>query len=113
MMAVEILHDVETASVDIEMDVALLEIGCVGFPNRHFRVQLFDQTPGGIADALAVNLGVDKQQFQFAALAIYTDDSTSNFLPIEENAVGFLAGQERSHLAQTFVRCAASKASSI
>ena len=56
MMAVEILHDEETTAVDIEVDVSLLEIGCVGSPDRHFGVQLFDNTPGGITDALAVNL---------------------------------------------------------
>lgn len=55
-MVVEIFHDVETTAVDIEVDVSLLEIGCVGSPDRHFGVQLFDKTPGGITDALAVNL---------------------------------------------------------
>lgn len=88
-MVVEIFHDVEAAPVDIEVDVSLLEIGCMGFPDRHFRVQLFDKTPGGITDALAVNLGVDKQQLQFATLAFHTDNGTANFLPVEENAVGF------------------------
>ena len=86
MMAVEILHDVETAAVDIEVDVALIEIGCVGFPDRHFGVQLFDKAPGGITDALAVNLGVDKQQLQFAAPAFHADNGTADLLPVEENS---------------------------
>ena len=71
-MTVEIFHNVETAAVDIEVDVALLEIGCVGLPDRHFGVLLFDKAPGGITDALAVDFGVDKQQFQLSYFALLT-----------------------------------------
>ena len=63
VVAVEILHDVETAAVDVEVDVALLEIGGRSLPHRHLGVQLLDEAPGGIANALAVYFGVDKQQF--------------------------------------------------
>ena len=42
MAAVEILHDVEAATVDIEVDVALLEVGGRRLPHGHLGVQLLD-----------------------------------------------------------------------
>ena len=55
MMAVEEFNDMEAAPVHIEMDVPLFEVGCYGFPNLHFGMQLFHLAPGSISDSLAVN----------------------------------------------------------
>ena len=84
-----ILHDVETAFVDVEVDVALLEIGCAGLPNFHFRMQLLHGAPGGIADAFAVRLGRDKQQLQLAMVAFDAKHHTADLFPIQKDTIGF------------------------
>ena len=92
VMGAEVFDDVETAAVDVEVDVALLEVGGRRLPNGHLGVQLLDEAPGGIADALAVDSGVDKQQLQLAAIAIYAEDRPADYLAVEQYAVGFSIG---------------------
>ena len=55
-------------------------------------MKLLDEAPGGIADALAMDFGVDKQQLQFAVIATYTDNRPADYLVVEQDAVGFGIG---------------------
>ena len=52
MMAVEKLHDVEPAFIDIEVNVPGLEAGGTGLPDPGLRIEAFDFLPGGKAEAL-------------------------------------------------------------
>ena len=70
MVLVPKLDNVETTAVDVEVDVAFLEVGGRRLPHGHLGVQFLDEAPSGIADALAVDFGVDKQQLQFTVIAI-------------------------------------------
>lgn len=47
------LHNMKTAFVYIEMNITLLEVGRVGFPNFRFWMPLFNSLPCGKAKALA------------------------------------------------------------
>ena len=85
MAAVEILHDMESATVDVKVDVARFEVGGRRLPHRHLGVQILDEAPGCIADALAMDFGVDKQQLQFAVIAVNADDSTADYLAVSNN----------------------------
>ena len=86
----EKLHNVEAAFVDIEVDVALLEIGGHRLPDDNLGIHLFDETPGRIAHALAVNIGFYKQKFQLATTegCVYGDDHATNLFPIQKDAIG-------------------------
>jgi hypothetical protein len=57
---VEVLHDVEAAAVDVEVDVPLLEAGGAGLPDPDLRVFFLDEEPCAVADALAVLLRGDE-----------------------------------------------------
>lgn len=46
------LIDLESAFVDVEMYITLLEIWCAGFPNDGFGVQGFNCKPRTVTDAL-------------------------------------------------------------
>lgn len=48
----------ESATVDVKVDVARFEVGGRRLPHRHLGVQILDEAPGCIADALAMDFGV-------------------------------------------------------
>ena len=48
--------DMEPAAVHVEVDVALLEVWGDGFPHLDLRMLRFHRLPGGLANALAVDL---------------------------------------------------------
>ena len=73
MMAVKEFDNVESAFVDVEVNIPGLKVRCAGFPDERFRIQPFDFLPCRIADALAVSFGVYKQQFQFIVLCFFID----------------------------------------
>ena len=87
MVAVEEFHNVEPTAVHIEMDVALLKIGCDRLPDAHARVTLFYGTPGAIADTLAVYFGRHEKQHKLTPLTICFDDQTTSLLPTSHNTV--------------------------
>lgn len=66
MMGVEELDDVEATTIDIKMNVALLEIGRMGLPDADFRMHPFHLAPSRITDATTVDVGRDEQQLQFS-----------------------------------------------
>ena len=56
------LHDMESASVDIKMDVALFKIRRDRFPDLDLRMHLLYLAPRRIADTPAVNMRRNKQR---------------------------------------------------
>ena len=93
-MLVPKLHDMESAAVDIEMYVALLEIRGDGLPNLDFRMHPLDRLPCSLADALAMGVGIHKKQFQlsFSDFLVNAQDKAADFLPVTDDAIclGFL-----------------------
>ena len=83
------LHDVEAAAVDVEVDVALLEIRRDGFPSLDFRVHRLNCLPSRLTDAFAVDFWADKQQFQFAFgfLSVDLQHHTADFFSIQKDAI--------------------------
>jgi len=69
----EKLHHVKTAFVDIEMDVPLFKIWCVGLPDFCFRVQFFDGLPRGKSHALTVAIHINEQKLKLVAVGIGVD----------------------------------------
>ena len=51
MMFVEELDGMESAAVDVKMDVATVEIGRTGFPHLYFRMQRLNGFPDALSDA--------------------------------------------------------------
>lgn len=85
------LDDVETQSVDIEVDVTLLEIGRHRLPNADFGMQSFNGLPCRLAQTLAMCLWLDEQYFQFALciLLVNLKNQTAYDLSIMDNAISF------------------------
>ncbi len=52
-------------------------------------MKLFHLTPGGIADAFAVNLRGNKQNTKITFFTINTDNHTTDGLAVLHNSVGF------------------------
>ena len=64
MFRIEELHDVEAAFVDVEMDVARLEIRRMCLPDNGLRILRLNHFPYGSADARTVAFRIDEQQIQ-------------------------------------------------
>ena len=107
-MLVPKLHDMKTATIDIEMYVALLEIRGDGLPNLVFWMYLLDGFPCRLAYALAVNVRVHEKQFQisFPGFLVNAKDKAAYYFSIQDNPEGFcfltidrpLDGATRNHL---------------
>ena len=59
MIFAEEFYDVESAFIDIEMNVAFLKIRSMGFSYFCLRVQSFNGLPCGSTDAFAVAVHID------------------------------------------------------
>ena len=57
MIPVPELDDMESAAVDIEMDVALLEVGRDGFPDADLGVHCLHGSPRCLSNTPAMDLG--------------------------------------------------------
>lgn len=64
MTRVMILDDMEAADVDVEMDVALLEIRRVGRPDLRAGIRRPDRSPGLAADAAAQLVGAHVEEVE-------------------------------------------------
>ena len=69
MMLVEILHNMESAAVDVEMDIPCFKVGRERFPDRYLRMQCLYRAPCGIAYSFAVDFRLYEQQFKVAVSA--------------------------------------------
>ena len=91
MILVPELDDMESAAVDIEMDVALLEVGCDGFPNADLGMQCLDGTPRCLSDATAMDFGRNEEQLELSLRFVPVDAQyhTAHEPIVENDAVGF------------------------
>ena len=55
MMLVEELNGMESAAVDVEVDIPAVEIRGAGFPHLYLRMQRLYSLPDGLADTYAIN----------------------------------------------------------
>ena len=88
LMLVPERDDMEAAAVHVEVDVALLEIRGDGFPDADLRMQRFNGLPSGLADAFAMALRKDEQQFK-----LVSTDSIEN--PMQKYGDRTLSPQRR------------------
>lgn len=72
-MRIEKLNNVESALVDVEMDVAFLEIRRGRFPYSRVGILGFNRLPGGRSDALPVHFRRDEKEFQRIVLRLAVD----------------------------------------
>jgi len=91
MVAVIELDNVETASIDVVVNIPFLKVGRDRFPYRHFRMQLFHGAPGGIADAPAVRFWRDKQKIEIAPRTFHSDNDAADRLSVLHNPIGLAA----------------------
>ena len=91
MIPVPELHDMESAAVDIEMDVALLEVGSDGFPDADLGMQCLDGTPRCLSDATAMDFGRNEEQLELSLRFVLVDAQyhAAHEPAIENDAVGF------------------------
>ena len=55
MMLVEKFNGMESAAVDVEVNIPTVEIRCAGFPHLYLRMHRLYSLPDGQANALALN----------------------------------------------------------
>ena len=67
------LIDLESAFVDVEMDITLLEIWCAGFPNDGFGVKFLDCKPRTVTDALRVLIGICEKYLKVIVICFLVD----------------------------------------
>ena len=73
MAGVVELHDVKSAAVDVEVDVAFFKVRGEGFPFASIRMTCFDFVPDGLSDAFALTIDADEEQFQLIVSSFRVD----------------------------------------
>ena len=73
MMLVEELNGMESTAVNVEVDVATVEIRSAGFPHLRLRMQYLDGFPDGLSDALALNAYLHIEECQFIMVSFIVD----------------------------------------
>ena len=71
MMRVEELDGMEAACVDVEVDIALLKVGCDCFPDTGRGIAVLDGLPGGQTQAAIVHAEVNKEEVQGVAARVF------------------------------------------
>jgi len=56
----EEFYHMEAAFVNVEVDVPLFKVGCMGFPDFRFRVQCLNGLPCSKTNTLAMAIHIDK-----------------------------------------------------
>ena len=79
MMLVEELNGMESAAVDVEMDIAAVKIRGAGFPHFYFRMQCFDSFPNCLSNTLTLHayLHIKERQFTMMFGGIDGNDDTT------------------------------------
>ena len=87
MMRIIKLHDVEAAFIHAKMDVALLEVWGMCFPDLRVRIFFLDHPPDGLPDPPAVTIRIDVEQIQFIALGVRMniDDNAADRLAVSDD----------------------------
>lgn len=89
MIFAEEFYDVESAFIDIEMNVAFLKIRSMGFPYFSLRVQRFNGLPCGSTDALAVAVHIDIEKLQLISFCLRMDSeyNSTDYFAILNNVI--------------------------
>ena len=82
VMLIEELNGMKTATVDVEVDVAAVEIRGAGFPRLYFWMHGFYGFPDGLAETLALNTHLYIKESQFTHIAVSGNDGTAYSLAI-------------------------------
>lgn len=87
----EKLHDLETAFVEVKVDVPLFKIRGESFPHLGFGMQYLHCLSCAVSDAPAVDFRGGEQDIQLIVVGGLIDfqDHAAYFLPVADNAVGF------------------------
>ena len=65
--------DLETAAINVEVDVSFFKIRGTGFPDLCFRVQCFDCLPCAVTDAFAVFGRINEKKVERIAVGLAVD----------------------------------------
>ncbi len=77
MMFVEEFDGMETTAVDVEMDVAAVEIWRACLPDFNLRMKGLNGFPDCLSDALALNSNFHIEEGKFALMSFFIDDDDS------------------------------------
>ena len=94
MVIVEKLDGMKTTAIDIEMDVAKVEVRCACLPDFSLRVQCFDGFPDGLTNtfALYAHLHIEKCQLASMLFLVNGNDGTTHALAVSIDClIGFCA----------------------
>ena len=86
MVLIEELHDVETALVDVEVDVAYLEVRGHQLPLPHVGICLLDGGPCARADAASVRARIDRENLDLSAISLHCEDDAADRSAVLNNA---------------------------
>lgn len=87
-MFVEELDDVEAALVDVEVDVAHLEIGRLQGPFPHLRVGGLDGEPGARPHSPGMNRGLHREKENLASMTGNGEDDVAHDFAVLKDAIG-------------------------
>ena len=89
-MLIEELNGMESAAVDVEVDIPAVEIRGAGFPYLYFWVHGLYGFPDGLADSFALNTHLYIEACKFTRIAVSCNDGTAHSLAIlADSVVGF------------------------
>ena len=81
-MFVEKFNGMESAAVDVEVDIATVEIRGAGFPHFYLWMHSLYGFPDGLADTLALNTYLHVEECELAHIAVSGNDGTPHTLSI-------------------------------
>ena len=89
-MLIEKLNGMESAAVDVEVDIPSVEIRGAGFPHFYLRMHRFYRFPDGLADTFTLNTHLHIEESQLAYNTISCNDGTAHTLAIlADGFIGF------------------------
>ena len=83
MAAVIKLHDMESAAVHVKMDIPLFKVRGESLPDLNIGISFLDSLPCGKTYTLAVFLGRNEKQVEFAFFTAYFHDRAADFSAIK------------------------------
>ena len=91
MVTVEELNDMESAAIDVKVDISRFKIRRDRTPNLDLRIHSFDLTPSDVPDTFAVSLRRYKQYFELTSIAFDFQNNAADLLPVTNNTVSCAA----------------------
>ena len=81
-MLIEELNGMETAAVDVEVDIPAVEVRGAGFPYLYFGMHGLYGFPDGLANTFALDTHLYIKESQFAHIAVSGNNGTAHTLAI-------------------------------